>query len=429
MAEIKPFKGLVYNQEKIGGDYLNVVAPPYDVIPEEMKDALYAKNEYNVIRLILGKSQNGDDDKNNVYTRAKENLKNWENQGVIVRDDKPAIYIYVQEYECNGKTHKRIGFICLMKIGETGKDPVLPHEYTLAKPKADRMNLIKQVKANLSPIFSLYEDTDGIINDVITANIKKSDPVINITADDGTHKFWRLQDENSIDVIVNAMKDKKAFIADGHHRYEVAKTYRNMRRKEPGYDGSSDYVMMYFTDLSENSDLTVLATHRVVKVMPEDEKEKLLSKLEVYFDVKKCVSLTELFDNLNKEVFQDNVFGFFNGKDYFYMKPKNKGKLLSLIPDNKALEWKTLDVSVLHSAVLNKILAVDNLEGNITYMRRPEDAERIVKNGSHMAAFFLNPTRVDQLKAVAELGEMMPQKSTYFYPKLLTGLVINKFES
>ncbi|MFH1309313.1 MAG: DUF1015 domain-containing protein [Candidatus Omnitrophota bacterium] len=428
MAEIRPFRGLIYNQEKIGGNYLSVVAPPYDVISAEMKDALYGESGYNVIRLILGKSLDRDDETNNVYTRAKENLINWEKHDVLLKDDKPAIYIYLQEYDCNGKKHKRVGFICLMKIGETGNDPVLPHEYTLAKPKVDRMNLIKQVKANLSPIFSLYEDTDGVINREIEKSIKRRDPVIDVTRDDGSHKLWRLQDEKSVDVIVNAMRDKKAFIADGHHRYEVAKTYRDTCRKDPDYDGSADFVMMYFTDLSENSDLTVLATHRAVKVMPAEQKEKLMSKLETYFDIKKRGSLTELVDNLNEEIFEENVFGFFDGKDYFLMKPKNKEKLLNLITDDRAYEWKTLDVSVLHSAVFNKILLVNNSEGNISYFREPKDAEKVVKDGSHMAAFFLKPTRVEQLKAVAELGEMMPQKSTYFYPKLLTGLVINKFE-
>jgi len=426
MAEIRPFNGLIYDSEKIDKDYSKVVAPPYDVIPPEEREELYSKSDYNVVRLILGKSAEGDSSECNKYTRAREVLEKWEAEGVLTRDDKKALYIYSQEYEADGKRRKRIGFFALMKIGEAEGDEVLPHEYTLAKPKADRMNLIKEVRGNLSPIFSLY-DGAGCVTEMLKKEMTALEPAIDIHLDGVGHKFWRLGCEDTVNAICSEMTDKKVFIADGHHRYEVAKAYRDLKRNSPGYDGYADHVMMYFTDLFVQGGLTVFATHRVIKSMPEMDVNGIRSKLDEYFSVSECHDLADLADKLNRGSFEDYAFGFFNGEKYLVLESKDKEKLIGLIGEDKSSQWKKLDVSVLHSAVLGRILGVLGAEGNIAYARRAEDAVAIVKEGSHSAAFFLRPTRLEQLKAVAELGEMMPQKSTYFYPKLLTGLVINKF--
>ena len=425
MAEIKPFRGLIYEPEKIGGDYSKVVAPPYDVIPRKTRDELYLKSEYNIIRLILGKSVERDSPAVNKYTRAKDSLENWVKKGVLARDDKEALYIYSQEYSAGGKTCLRIGFMALMKIGESGQDEVLPHEYTLAKPKADRMNLIKEVQSNLSPIFSLY-DGEGSITGILKKEMDAAPPIIDIKLDGEHHKFWRLARAEVISAICSGMRDKKAFIADGHHRYEVAKNYRDVLRTSPEYDGRADYVMMYFTDLSVREGLTVFATHRIIKAMPRVEKSEIISKLNEYFEIFECRDLTEMAGKLEDDFSEEHAFGFFDGEKYLFMRSKDKEKLLALMLEDKSLQWKDLDVSVLHSAILGKILSVKTEEGNITYVKTAEDAETGVKDGSHAAAFFLRSTRLEQLKSVAELGEMMPQKSTYFYPKLLTGLVINQ---
>ena len=428
MAEIKPFKGLLYNKNKIGGDYSSVVAPPYDVISENMRDELYGKHDYNVIRLILGKPLEGDDQKNNKYTRARELLDRWQREEVLVRDDSESFYIYLQEYDYKGKRHRRAGFMGLMKIGDPGSDPVLPHEYTHAKPKEDRMNLIKQVESNLSPIFTLYEDENGTLKEILEKAVSSSNPVIDTEVDGERCKLWRLSDEGSVKKIVSGMAGKKVFIADGHHRYEVARAYRDMRKRENGYNGSADHVMMYFTDLLERDSLTVMATHRVIKVMPAADEDEVAAKLGKYFDIAECDGLSALMERLEGSIAEGNTFGFFGGNRYFFMSPRDRSGLLKLVTEKKPAEWKELDVSVLHSAVFDGILSISNAEGNITYVKDPEDAESLVRDGSHTGAFFLNPTRVEQLKAVAELGEMMPQKSTYFYPKLLTGIVINRFE-
>lgn len=427
VAEVKPFKGVLYDSGKINDNYADVTAPPYDVISEGTRDELYEKSPYNVIRLILGKSCAGDNDRSNKYTRAGRLFNEWQLQNVLVRDDKESFYVYLQEYPFGGKMCRRVGFIGLMKIGERDNDPVLPHEHTLSKPKEDRMNLIKQVNANLSPIFTLYEDHDKGIGQVLEKIISSSHPRVDIEIQRESHKLWSISDGSYLEKIITRMKNKKAFIADGHHRYEVAKAYRDKKRLQPNYNGNADYVMMYFADLTDTGNLTVMATHRVIKVMPFSGNNLAAEKLSEYFDITECGSLSDLMERMNKTDVEKHVFGCFESGKYLFMETKNEDELLNLIKEKKNLFWKKLDVSVLHSAVFNAILKIDDTEGNITYVRESREAENLVKDRSHMAAFFLNPTRIEQLKAVALAGEMMPQKSTYFYPKLLTGLVINKF--
>lgn len=428
MVEIKPFKGFLYDTDKIGAGYEEVVSPPYDVISDRMQDVLYQKSVYNIVRLILGKSVENDDDVNNKYTRAKKVLDEWQKQGVIRQDSSESFYIYVQEYEYKNKKYRRIGFMGLMKIEDSEDNAVLPHERTLSRPKQDRMNLLSQVESNLSPIFTLFEDKTGIINKILEEGALRSKPVIDIEVDGQRHRLWHLDDKNSLEKIVSLMKDKKIFIADGHHRYEVACIYRNMRRKKTEYNGSADYILMYFTDM-EQKNLTIMAAHRVIKDMPRATEEAVSDRLCRYFDISECCSLGELMKRMEIEESSNrvHVFGFFGGKKYLFMKSKDESLLLNLIKEEKNMEWKKLDVSILHFAVLKSLLGVKNTEDNITYVRDPEEAERLVLDKSHKVAFFLNPTKVEQLKAVAELGDMMPQKSTYFYPKLLTGLVINRF--
>ena len=430
MAEkIRPFRGLLYSSDKVGGDISAVMAPPYDVIPENMRNELHEKNAYNVIRLILGKDLAGDGQNNNKYTRARRFLDDWQREGVLVRDKNDAFYVYSQEYDQNGQKCHRVGFMGLMKMGEPGKeDAVLPHEHTLAKPKEDRLNLIKQVESNLSPIFTLFADKDGCVRGLMKEAMAASEPVIDIQVDGERNRLWRFSDKEAIEKVISCMSDKKVFIADGHHRYAVARNYRDLARQRDGYNGSADHIMMYFADMSEGNDLTVMATHRVIKKMPNVTVGEIAVKLSEYFFVEECNDLSGTMNRLENSAGKAYNFGIFDGKTYLFIRPKDENDLRGLMRDRKTDEWKRLDVSALHSAIFDNILSVDNSEGNITYVREAEKGRDLVDDGSHMAAFFLNPTRVEQLKAVAEQGEMMPQKSTYFYPKLLTGLVIHRFE-
>lgn len=430
MAEIRPFKGLLYDKRKIGGGYSSVVAPPYDVISEEMKNELYAKNAYNIIRLILGKGQENDNEKDNWYSRAANDLDSWQKDGVLARDRNESLYAYLQEYPYRGVTRRRLGFIGLMKIEENDKDKVLPHENTLARPKEDRMNLIKRVASNMSPIFSLYNGgSDNMaVKQLLEENIGGVEPIADVRTGEERERLWRIDDSAVIKKVVSLMGDKRIFIADGHHRYEVARMYRDMRRKDRNYNGSADYVMMYFTDMADVDNLTVMATHRVIKQMPFSGDGELKDRLNGLFDIKEYPGIDQLVDALESSPRGEYIFGYFSGEKYLMLKARDIDKVLNIMKEDKSREWKLLDVSILHSAVLGSLLSVDDGEGNVTYVRDPEKGIKLVADGSHMAAFFLKPTRVDQIKAVAELGEKMPQKSTYFYPKLLSGLVINKFD-
>lgn len=427
MAEIKPFNGVLYNKDKISS-FKDVVAPPYDVISDDMREELYNSSEYNVIRLILGKSLETDTPDNNKYKRAGRFFRNWNEEGVLSRDEQPAFYIYRQEYEFGGKKLSRIGFLGLMKIEDPGKDTILPHEHTLSKPKEDRMNLIKEVKANLSPIFTLFYDNSGNVNEILNKTASGQDALIDIDEGTQSHKLWRLTGAEDIEAIKRVISRGGVFIADGHHRYEVARQYKKLRQSENGYDGSADHVLVYFADMADTDNLTVMGTHRALKDIQGLDEDVIISRLGEYFDIIECPSLDVMSEKLENLIDEGNAFGFFGGSRYIVIKPKDKEALKSLIKEDRAEAWKDLDVSILHAAVMDTILGLENKEGNITYVRDAEDAVKLVNEGTHKAAFIMNPTKVSQMKAVAELGEMMPQKSTYFYPKLLTGLVINKFD-
>ena len=428
MSEIKPFRGVVYDRDSIDGNFADVLAPPYDVISEEKRDELYDKNPYNVVKLILGKDLSGDNGADNKYIRAKHLLTEWTEKDVLVRDADENIYVYVQEYECEGKSYRRVGFISLMKIGEDGNDSLLPHEKTLAKPKEDRMRLIKAVETNLSPIFVLFYDEKKQIDTILSDKIKREEPFVDVFLDDVRHLFWKVSDKEAISKVSALIKDEKTFVADGHHRYEVAKQYRDYRRENKINIGNTDYVMVYFTNMAEEKGITVFATHRVIKKMPDIKMEDLISKLSEQFNISVYDNLTDITEGLEKYFTKSNVFGLFFGGKYLFMEVKDRDKIFDLIEGDRKKEWKELDVSMLHAAVFDKILSVKSDEGNITYVRDAEKGVDLVLDGTHDAVFIMNPTKVGQLKAVAEHGEMMPQKSTYFYPKLITGLVINKFD-
>ena len=426
MVEIKPFKGLLYNPDKIA-DHSSVLAPPYDVISEENRNELYDKSDYGIIRLILGKDQQSDSTNDNKYIRAKQDLDSWVKKGILTKDEKQSFYVYYQKYEVNGVTYTRSGFMGLMKIQDPGEVSVLPHEYTLAKPKQDRMNLITQVRSNLSPIFMLFEDKEKQVTEILNDTMKNHAPIIDVNIDGVVHRLWRLFDENKLKGITAGLKTGKTIIADGHHRFEVARRYRELRKEESGYDGSADHVMVYFTDMSHPETLKVFPTHRVVKKLTLDNG-KALEKIQEYFSIDYVEDMEALRLKLEEKSNMPNIFGLYFQDKYLILIPKDVHSLRGLITEDKSDYWKELDVSVLQYAVFDKILGIDKEEGNITFVKTFEEAEKITKDKSHVAAFLLNATRVEQLKAVAELGEMMPQKSTYFYPKLLSGLVINKFE-
>ncbi|MEW5898591.1 MAG: DUF1015 domain-containing protein [Bacillota bacterium] len=447
MAIIAPIKGLRYNREKIR-ELADVITPPYDVINDKAQDDYYARHPYNIIRLEYGKTFPQDSEENNRYTRAAANFARWQECGVLVPEELPAVYYYEQEFIINGEKKVRSGFICGVKLEPYEKGVVLPHEETMPKHKADRLALMKACRANFSPIFALYIDRENAATGVLRQAIKKTVPDINCTDENGeTHHLWAVTDATAINQIQKIMADRQIFIADGHHRYETALNYKNEQEAcknrapagtyaEPAYH----YVMMTLVNLYDPG-LVILPAHRLVKNITGLDKSRLLAGLAENFTIEKFPLapdysnfkdfLRSLSDQAPAAPARRHVFGLYTGRGELYRLTRcNNPPLAKLMPQDKSPAWQNLDVSVLQTLILEKHLGIDCARraaaDQISYTREEEGALREVDSGRFQLAFFLNPTQVEEVIAVASCGERMPQKSTYFYPKLVTGLVINK---
>jgi len=417
MPSIKPFKAIIYNRKKVGR-IDKVFAPPYDVISPAMQDDLYKKHENNVVRLILSKIKSADSDSDNRYTRAAASFTDWLNSGVLVPDDKEAIYIYSQGYKYDGRYVERPGFICLMELELSGSGKVMPHENTLAAPKADRLNLMRAVKANLSPIFLLYEDDRNKIGGIMKAAMKEK-PFIDIKIDGVRNRVWALTERRAVEKIARCMSAKNTFIADGHHRYETAKNYFN----ETGLDGAR-YMLAYFCKLDDDS-LTIFPTHRVIKDIGRLNARDAVERLKKYFEIKESRSLKGCLDAM-KRLKKYHAFGMYMGGGRFYCLKLKKDDAAEPFMGKGSRDWKSLDVSILHLFIIQNILAIRDEDDNIEFIKDEREAVDAVGRGAFKVAFLLNPTRVSQVKKVAEHGEKMPRKATFFYPKPLSGLVIRK---
>ena len=422
MAEIKPFKALRFDTEK-AGSIDELVCPPYDIISDEQRQNYLAKNHNNIIRLELPK---GDEP----YKTAGEVLKKWIDSGILKKDEDDGIYIYEEEFSINGIHTKFKGCIVRVKIEEFSKGVVLPHEETLSKAKEDRFNLMKATNCNFSQIYSLYMDSEHKIIDRLD-KLSGCRPETELTDGDGvTHRLWIVTDKDEIGAICRDFEDKKLYIADGHHRYETALNYRNYCYEIGIGDGGEDYVMMMLVDM-EHDGLVVLPTHRLVRDLESFDKDKILNDCKEYFSVTHEGDISSAESKL-KEMYDDGkkAFAFYSGDDgYDLLVLKDESVIANLLPE-KSKASQNLDVTVLHTLILEEIFGIDaeNMakQINLTYTRLFDEAVEAVRTDKAQCAFILNPTRVTEIRDVATAGEKMPQKSTYFYPKLITGLVMNK---
>ena len=411
MAEIIPFRGILYNVSRVSAE--DVLAPPYDVITPEYREALYMQSPYNVVRIDFGKEQAGDNETDNKYTRAGKYLDTWLKEGVLVRSEKPSIYAYEMCYTINGMRKSLLGFLCLVKLEELSKGSIFPHECTHSKPKQDRLNLMKSCKANTSPIFSLYKSPKGRISDILS-KVSATRPYMeseNIAGD--LHRLWQIDDAGEIEMIRQELKDKAIFIADGHHRYETAlEYYKEISAKEkPTSMKPFDHVLMFLANMMDEG-LTILPTHRLLKEIPGN----IDAVLSEFFDAENVKDDFSIRENLSGK---KGVFGFFRrGDDIWHTLKYRGGNLSDIHPDLRGI-----DVIILHELVLRKILKTEEIGYEMDIKRALEK----VRSGEFNAAFFLNPTGVDDVEKAALSSVRMPPKSTYFYPKLLTGLAINKF--
>jgi uncharacterized protein (DUF1015 family) len=433
MVEIAPFKGMTYNKEKIK-KLDDVMSPPYDIISEAMQNELYQKNEYNFVKLILGKISPEDTETDNRYTRAKQLFDAWQQQKILIPSQTPAIFPYKVDYMVNKEKKQMNGFFVLLKLDPEYKT-VKAHEKTLAKPKADRLNLMRACYANLEPIQLMYMDQNDLIRKTMDAAIDA--PLINVKGYDGfTHQLWRLDNPKTIQTILDELQKKILFIADGHHRYQTSINYATEKREQTGNtdpDAPFNYIMVVLCNMFDPG-LSILPTHRFIK-MPNINVDELSKKLERYFDVeKKSIAGTKKdYQSIGKKIMSDiktddkHKLALYAKGTYYILTLKDEHVMDQRASDHSKT-WRTLDVSILHKLILEEFLGITekNLEDHVKYTRVDAEAIQLVDEGNYDVSFLINATKIDQLKAIADASEHMPQKSTYFLPKMLSGLVMYK---
>ena len=415
MALIKPFRGIRYNLEK--AVLKQVISPPYDIISDKMRDTLEIKSPYNIVKLILPQGE----DK---YKHAKKVLDNWIKDGILLEDSKPCFYLYEQEYVFGNQKYNRTGFIGLVKLEELGKGSILPHEKTLSTPIEDRFNLLQEVKSNLSQVFSMYMDQEKKLERLFNY-IKKSIPSASALDDEGVkNSIWLITDEKDIQYLVDFMKNKKLYIADGHHRYSTALAYRNIRRSEDGVSENElrdyDYIMMMMVNFYDDG-LKVFPTHRIINIGDGFNEKEFFKCINKNFDI------VEDIKDIQSFLSDSTVIRFI-----LYIGEKCSGLVLK----DESLEklhpvYRKVNTYVLHELILKNCLNYNENElskgHKITYVHTVEEVHNATNKFKTMA-FILPPVDLNIIREIAENNLYMPQKSTYFYPKLASGLVIYKFE-
>lgn len=434
MATIRPFRALRFTEK--AGTLAEVVCPPYDIISEEQRQRYLACNANNIIRLELPRE--GDDP----YVRAGEELRRMLAQGVLAQDDVPALYIYEIEFSLDGMTgisamyggtYRVYGIVAQVHLEEFDKGIVLPHEETLSKAKQDRLNLMKATACNFSDVYSLYRSESGAVDAVLTAAMQEP-PTASVTDEAGlTHRLWALTDADAIATVQRQLADTKLYIADGHHRYETALNYRNWLREQGTPVGAdSDYIMMMLVEMN-HSGLVVFPTHRLLRDLPDFDPAALLNACRDRFEVEEGLPLAAIDGKLEQAYRRgQRAFGFYAGGDVAAVLTLRDPSVMDEALPSLSEASRRLDVNVLHTLILEQKLGIDKAnmaqQINLTYTRSLTEAIEGVRTGAYQATFLLNPTRVSEIRDVAAAGEKMPQKSTYFYPKLITGLTMNRLK-
>lgn len=438
LADVAPFRGLRFNQSMIG-DLSQVVSPPYDIISPDEQLRYHNKHARNAIRLDFSLDQPGDDASNNRYTRAAQTLKAWLEDGVLLPESEPAVYCLREEYLAqNGVTATRNGLIALVRLTDFAEGIVLPHEETASGPKQDRLNLMEATEANLSPIFCTYQDDDGAIAATLAPAL--SAPAdISLTDEAGTrHSLWVVDEEQVCNEISEAFSGKTLYIADGHHRYETALAYRDARRDAdgPGPEQPYDYMMIYLSSMEE-AGRSIFPIHRFVSGLSPETMSGLQAALAESFTItelpdagedRQQLMLTMMAENSDR-----NLYGMYLRETgaYYVLVARKPRPMIGSAELGRSAAYRSLDVAVLDRVILSDILGIreggPNATATVRFVERTDKALAETAGLDFQVAFFVNPTTIEEIKAVSEAGEKMPQKSTYFYPKPLTGLVFRSF--
>jgi uncharacterized protein (DUF1015 family) len=466
--EVKPFKAFRFDAGVVG-DVGKCIAPPYDVINEAERDGLCHKSKYNIVHITKGKTGPSDNEQNNQYTRAAEYLRDWITEGALRQDDQDTIYGYVQDFEIGGAAFQRLSFIALAKLEDFGK-VIRPHEQVFEKPMLDRLNLERATAAKFGLVFMLYDDPQGVADQIITKAMMQApptvarasrpctcggavrgeeqgqdalattQPLIDFVDDQAVrHRLYAIAAPDDIKAVEAMMREKSCVIADGHHRYTTGLKYM----RESG-NPKARYQMIAFANTHQKG-LVVLATHRVVGGIKDFKPSAFLARLAKGFKVEqfkftsaakaKMQARQKMLAKLKSYYDQDKTaLGVYMADGSFYVAALNDASLMPAAAPDKSNAWRALDLSVLHQLVLECLLGLDEEKmGNSDYVEyvkdMPNALDEVIERvdaGRKQVAFFTNPLKMRQLTEVTEAGERMPHKSTYFYPKMYTGLTIQK---
>lgn len=438
MAGIFPFRGLQYNQEKIG-NLSDVLTPPYDVISKEEQNTFHERHPNNIIRLDLVNIHDSDTSDSNRYTRAAAYFKDWQAEGVLTQDDQPALYVTAVDFPVNGTTRTRYGLIARVGLEPFEKKIILPHERTFSKVKTDRFELIKTCRANFSPIFSIFSD-GGTILDKMTSAVKSAgEPHSDVIDDNGhRHRLWSISDPQFHQALQSCFADKQLFIADGHHRYETALNFRDwMASETDGFDQThpANTVMMYLCGMNDPG-LTILPAHRLLSNVPREGMTGLIGKAADFFDITTYENNQEdrsrFLADLEAAGSDTKIGVCIHNNMQIYLLDLKQGVMDDLFNDVPSV-LRYLDVTVLTRLIFMRLLGFDEKrldnEKVISYTSIGDQALDAATSGKCDMAFILNPTSIDQVQNVANEGLIMPRKSTYFYPKVITGQVISALVS
>ena len=422
MAEISPFSGIRYNQE-IVGDMASVICPPYDVISPEEQKAYYEKSEYNAIRLEDGIVLPKDTKANDKHSRASATFNQWLKDRVLTVDHVHSFYIHEQAFTYQNIRKRRLGFMACVRLEPWENKIIFPHENTVPGIKSDRLDLMRACAANFSPLLGLYEDLGQKVTKLLTSQASRK-PAIEFTEADETHKLWIANEPEFVQRVSHFLASRPIYIADGHHRYETALAYRDERQQEnsPGYEAFT-FIMMSLVPFSDPG-LIVLPVHRLVNNLSSKAVTQFRGNLETFFEVESVpleeAGIPEIRGAITR------ILGLEPGS-VIALRPHQSPSLKAMMPEGHSEAYKRLDVSIVQHLVIDKLRDLDK-SSSVAYNPNMVQARQLVESGEYQLAFVLNPITVATIKAIADANDKMPGKSTFFYPKLPTGLVINRLE-
>ena len=433
MAHIEPFRALRYDPTRVA--LADVATQPYDKISPSMQERYYAASPNNLVRIILGKRVATDGPNDNPYTRAASFFRDWRQQGVLRQDSEPSIYRYTQQFSLPGsnKQLERQGFIALGRVEDYSANVVFRHEQTLAKPKADRLDLLRATRAHFGQIFMLYSEPSAEVESALATT---SSPSAEVRDEYGVlHQLWKVSDPALIELVRSSMQNKKLIIADGHHRYETALNYRNERRAEAGAAPAPhmpyEFAMMTFVNM-DSPGLVILPTHRVVRGVPEFSMDSFRTGASNYFSVEEADGnvTASRATAMIREAAHTGTSMLVVARERVFLLSRPKAPASAF--GNMSFRQQSLDVVQLHKCLLEGVLRISEEairdQQNVTYVRDAEEAIAMVRNDQANVAFLMNPARMQHVRDIAFAGDVLPQKSTDFYPKLLSGLAIYALE-